>query len=186
MAYAPDAIPLSLEIQAGVSPWSRKKGVWDTRPVPLGSGSTTLFLREDSMKKIGSNLRVTRGARRKAARRAAPRFQSRRRQRPLTTYPHRLPGQLPARKRNPSAQEEVMTAGMLRMPALRGQYPRSRSTIYGDIRAGRFTPPVALGPRCSAWPAREVDQIIAAHAAGASDREIRQLVARLVAERAGR
>ena len=73
--------------------------------------------------------------------------------------------------------------GMLRMPALRRQYPRSRSTIYGDIRAGRFTPPVALGPRCSAWPAREVDQILAARAAGASDRQIRQLVTRLVAER---
>ena len=142
------------------------------------------------MKKIVSHVGPTRSARRKAAKRVtpplpAPRFQSRGRQRPLTTYLRRLPRQLPARKPNPSTLEQVMAAdiGMLRMPALRRQYPRSRSTIYGDIRAGRFTPPVALGPRCSAWPAHEVDQIIAAHAAGASDREIRQLVAHLVNER---
>jgi len=72
---------------------------------------------------------------------------------------------------------------MLRMPDVRRQYPRSRSTIYADIRSGTFTPPVSLGPRCSAWPAREVDEILAAREAGASDRQIRQLVARLIAER---
>ena len=72
---------------------------------------------------------------------------------------------------------------LLRMQQLRARYPRGRSTIYMDIAAGLMTPPVALGARCVGWPAREVDQIIAARVAGATDDQIRELVARLIAER---
>ena len=144
------------------------------------------------MKKIVSSTRVTSARRKPAARAAArlpaPRFQSRGRRQDnrglRPAYQRRPLAQLSARNRKTGAEEVLAgDVGMLRMPALRRQYPRSRSTIYGDIRAGRFTPPVALGPRCSAWPAHEVDQILAARAAGASDRQIRQLVTRLVAER---
>lgn len=76
-----------------------------------------------------------------------------------------------------------MSQVILRMSSLRQRYPRGRSTIYSDIADGLMVPPVALGARCAGWPAHEVDQIIAARVAGATDEDIRQLVARLVAER---
>lgn len=181
MACAPDADPAVPRDQAGVGADLERKECGTQGPPCLGPDQNPhSFRMRTVMKKIVSHARVTRSARRTAPAQAAPRlparrFQYRDRQRrnlgPPTAGPRRLPQVM---------RDDV---GMLRMPALRRQYPRSRSTIYGDIRAGRFTPPVALGPRCSAWPAHEVGQIIAAHAAGASDREIRQLVARLIAER---
>lgn len=76
-----------------------------------------------------------------------------------------------------------MTEIILRMNSLRQRYPRGRSTIYTDIADGLMVPPVALGARCAGWPAQEIDQIITARVAGASDQDIRRLVARLVAER---
>jgi len=72
---------------------------------------------------------------------------------------------------------------LLRLPALLKKWPRSKTTIYADIADGVFVPPVHLGLRCSAWPEHEVNAIIAARAAGATDDDVRQLVARLVAER---
>jgi prophage regulatory protein len=71
-----------------------------------------------------------------------------------------------------------------RMRDLRGgRYPRGRSTIYRDMGVGLLTPAVRLGPRCVGWPSHEIDQIISARTAGASDDDIRLLVARLIAER---
>jgi len=46
---------------------------------------------------------------------------------------------------------------MLRLPevlAARGNI--SKSTLYADIRAGKFPKPVKIGPRISAWPESDV------------------------------
>jgi prophage regulatory protein len=64
-----------------------------------------------------------------------------------------------------------------------GRYPRGRSTIYRDVQLGLLPPPISLGARCSGWLAHEIDAIITARATGATDDEIRAIVARLVAER---
>ena len=59
----------------------------------------------------------------------------------------------------------------------------ARSTIYLRIAEGRFPPAIALGPRSVAWPEGEIAAINAARIRGATDDEIRALVASLVAAR---
>lgn len=75
---------------------------------------------------------------------------------------------------------------MLRMPEVLLKYPRGKTQVYSDIADGLFIEPIRLGPRCSAWPEGEVDAVIAARAAGASDNYVRQLVSRLHAARRAR
>lgn len=61
----------------------------------------------------------------------------------------------------------------------------SRSTVYLRISQGLWPKPVSLGSRAVGWPASEVAALNAARIAGKSDDDIRALVARLEAERAG-
>jgi len=61
---------------------------------------------------------------------------------------------------------------------------RSHVSIYGQVKAGTFTKPVAIGSRAVAWPSHEVAAINAARVAGRSNEELRDLVERLHARRA--
>lgn len=75
---------------------------------------------------------------------------------------------------------------ILRLPAVKQQTgDRSDTSIYDAIREGRFTKPIKLGARASGWPDYEVATIVAARIAGKNDDQIRELVQRLHAERAG-
>jgi prophage regulatory protein len=60
---------------------------------------------------------------------------------------------------------------------------RKRSTLYVDIRDGLLTPQVAIGSRAVGWPDYEIDALIEARIAGATEDEIRELVKKLVADR---
>lgn len=53
------------------------------------------------------------------------------------------------------------------------------SKWYADIDAGLFTKPVKDGARFSRWPEHEIDAVLHARMAGASDDDIRALVNRL-------
>jgi prophage regulatory protein len=72
---------------------------------------------------------------------------------------------------------------ILRLPDVRQRTGKSRSTIYAECAAGLFPRPVRLGQRAVGWPACEVDELLAARIAGASDEDIRRLVAQLTAQR---
>lgn len=72
---------------------------------------------------------------------------------------------------------------LLKLPQVLEQTAKARSTHYNDIKAGLMTPTVSLGVNSVAWPEHEISAINAARIAGKSDDEIRQLVARLVADR---
>ena len=63
------------------------------------------------------------------------------------------------------------------------ELPRAHSTVYSDVRKGLLTAPVKVGPRKSAWPADEINQIYAARAAGWPEEEIKALVKALMAAR---
>ena len=63
---------------------------------------------------------------------------------------------------------------------------RSNASIYNLIRAGLWTAPVSIGQRSVGWPSDEVQTINAARIAGKSDEQIRELVKRLHAKRAGK
>lgn len=58
-----------------------------------------------------------------------------------------------------------------------------KSAAYKWVREGKLPPPIKLTPRFSIWPGAEIDAIVAAHAAGASDDDLRRIVRDLVAKR---
>jgi prophage regulatory protein len=74
---------------------------------------------------------------------------------------------------------------LIRLPRVREFGARSRSTIYSQIAAGEFVPPVKIGARAVAWPLVEVEALNAARIAGKTTEEIKALVVELVAARKG-
>lgn len=75
---------------------------------------------------------------------------------------------------------------ILRMPAVKAETGnRSHASIYNHIKAGLFVKPVKIGQRSVGWPDDEVKAICAARIAGQTDEQIRELVNRLHARRAG-
>lgn len=63
---------------------------------------------------------------------------------------------------------------------------KSHATIYDRIKRGTFPRPVPIGARAVGWPESEVEQINAAHIAGADESTIRLLVENIHRERATR
>jgi prophage regulatory protein len=62
------------------------------------------------------------------------------------------------------------------MPAVVGKYGKCVAAIYVDISKGLFVVPVSLGVRAVGFPLLEVDQILKARVAGATEEELRELV----------
>ena len=73
---------------------------------------------------------------------------------------------------------------MLRLPAVCARSGYGTTTLYARCSKGLFAPPVKLTPRASAWPEHEVDAVLGAMLAGATDDELRSLVRQLVESRA--
>lgn len=76
-----------------------------------------------------------------------------------------------------------MNTTLLRLPRLQIAMGRSKRAIYLDIEKGLLTKPVKCGPRASAWPRDEIDAIVAARSAGATEEQIRALVDQLHSNR---
>ena len=74
---------------------------------------------------------------------------------------------------------------LLREPRVSEVTGKPRATLWAEIKAGLFVPPVKISARAIAWPAAECSAINAARISGKSDDDIRALVARLVAARSG-
>jgi prophage regulatory protein len=75
-----------------------------------------------------------------------------------------------------------MEIALQRLPTLCARLGLTRPTIYKKIGAGLLPRPVKVGD-VSVWPSNETDAVIAAQIRGASDDELRQIVADLVAAR---
>lgn len=72
---------------------------------------------------------------------------------------------------------------LFRLPTVLAARGKSRSAHYLDIQRGLFTRPVAIGARAVGWPASEVEALNVARIAGKTDEDIRNLVAKLEADR---
>ena len=59
----------------------------------------------------------------------------------------------------------------------------SKSTVYKQAADGLLPKFIRIGRRATAWPALELSQIFEARASGASNDEVRELVASLMAAR---
>lgn len=57
------------------------------------------------------------------------------------------------------------TLVILRLAQVKARTGRSRSSIYADIKAGRFVAPIRIGLRAVGWPEHEVEGWIAARIA---------------------
>jgi len=72
---------------------------------------------------------------------------------------------------------------ILRLSSVIERLGKTRSPLYADIQAGLFVRPIKLGLRAAGWPESEVERVIQARIAGASDEHLRDLVKRLHAKR---
>jgi prophage regulatory protein len=73
---------------------------------------------------------------------------------------------------------------LLRISATLERTGDTRTPLYDRISKGLFTRPVKCsGRRAAGWPEHEVQAIMTARVAGASDDEVRKLVERLHEER---
>ena len=74
---------------------------------------------------------------------------------------------------------------ILRMPAVLKMLGfKSRTSLYNQISEGLFTRPVLIGIRAVGIPDAEVEAVISHRINGASDTQIRTLVAQLHEQRA--
>jgi prophage regulatory protein len=87
---------------------------------------------------------------------------------------------MPTTRPSPRRQEPLR---FVRLPTVLARRGTSSSTTYRHVAAGLLPPPVKLGPNTSAWVEHELDAVDAARVAGATEDEVRSLVAKLVAER---
>ena len=58
-----------------------------------------------------------------------------------------------------------------------------RSTLYGEIRRGRFPKPINIGIRKIAWPEHEIDQMMQLYLHSPSEEELQAFVKSLEAKR---
>ncbi|MFD1558806.1 helix-turn-helix transcriptional regulator [Paraburkholderia silviterrae] len=61
---------------------------------------------------------------------------------------------------------QIQHDSLLRLPEVLARIPVSRATWYAGVKSGRYPPPVSLGPRCVAWKASDIQQLVTQ---GASD-----------------
>lgn len=73
-----------------------------------------------------------------------------------------------------------------RLPVVCARIGAGRTTVYRWGTEGIFPLPVRLGPNLAGWPDDEIEAVLNARAAGATDAEVRTLVQRLHAERSAR
>lgn len=50
--------------------------------------------------------------------------------------------------------------GFVRLPVVLSVYPISRSAWWQGVREGRYPAPVKLSPRCTAWRAEDIHELI--------------------------
>jgi prophage regulatory protein len=72
---------------------------------------------------------------------------------------------------------------LYRLKTVLGATGQTRSPFYADIQQGTMTRPVKIGPRAAAWPEHEIQTIVKARIAGASEAALRMLVEKLHEQR---
>lgn len=60
---------------------------------------------------------------------------------------------------------------------------KGRSTLWHEIKVGRFVPPISLGTRSSGFIESELQAMIAAKALAFTDDQLKDLVVKLVEQR---
>lgn len=77
----------------------------------------------------------------------------------------------------------MQTLRLLKTPAARAIFNRSKTSFYADVSAGLLTPPVKIGDRSVAWVEAELQAVANARVAGFDDSKIKTLVRELIKKR---
>jgi len=56
--------------------------------------------------------------------------------------------------------EIIKYTALIKLPDVLLLYPVSRSSWYQGIKAGKYPPPVKIGPRSSAWRLSDINKLI--------------------------
>jgi prophage regulatory protein len=56
--------------------------------------------------------------------------------------------------------QEVPETGFLRLPQVLSLIPIGRTSWWEGVKSGRFPKPIKLSPRCTAWKAEDIRQLI--------------------------
>jgi predicted DNA-binding transcriptional regulator AlpA len=56
--------------------------------------------------------------------------------------------------------QDVPETGFLRLPQILSLIPVGRTSWWKGVRSGRFPKPIKLSPRCTAWRAEDIRQLI--------------------------
>ena len=56
--------------------------------------------------------------------------------------------------------EIIRYTALIKLPDVLLLYPVSRSSWYQGIKAGKYPPPVKIGPRSSAWRLSDINKLI--------------------------
>lgn len=75
---------------------------------------------------------------------------------------------------------------ILRPQAAIARSALKRTAFYAQIQRGTLPAPFSLGERATGFIAEEIDAVLAARAAGASDAEVRELVEAMQQQRKAR
>jgi prophage regulatory protein len=59
-----------------------------------------------------------------------------------------------------SDMQNVPETGFLRLPQVLTLIPVGRTSWWKGVRSGRFPKPIKLSPRCTAWRAEDIRQLI--------------------------
>lgn len=60
---------------------------------------------------------------------------------------------------------------------------QSATTLWRQVKAGTFTPPIQIGTKATGYIKDEVNAVLSARSIGMPERELKALVKRLVAQR---
>ena len=60
---------------------------------------------------------------------------------------------------------------------------QSSTTLWRQVKAGTFSPPIQIGAKATGYIQDEVDAVLSARSIGMSDIELKNLVKKLIAQR---
>lgn len=82
-----------------------------------------------------------------------------------------------------NSQQPKTYIQLIRRPELLTIYPRSKSALQLDEKAGLFCPSISIGQRAVAYLKHEAEAVIQARVEGKSQQQIKQLVSELIKQR---
>lgn len=77
----------------------------------------------------------------------------------------------------------IMSSSLIQRTSVEAKVGRSRSAIFADMASGILPTPVAKFGNVNLWSSAEIDEVVAARAAGCGDDLVREIIKTQLARR---